>query len=372
MRRAERLPVLRQLPAVASRVQEDLVLFEAWRGRYADNPRAISEALAASHPELRQCWVLADGVAGPEWAEAVRPGTWRYLSRLNRARWIVTSNNMPGYFRKRRGTTYVQTWHGTPLKRLAYDVPQPSAGVTPRYLRSLRRDVDHWDLLLVQNAFSAGILRSAFRYPGQIAETGYPRNDLLASPAAAAVRERVRAQLGVTGRRVALYAPTWRDGSGFELALERDALERLARDWTVLLRAHPLAEVGAELAGTPGLQDVSGWEDVRELYAAADVLITDYSSSMFDFAVTGKPMLFFTYDLDRYRDVLRGFYFDFERDAPGPLIRDGAGLEAALAGLDAVSDAHAGAYAGFRERFCALDDGRASARAVDAMLGAAR
>jgi CDP-glycerol glycerophosphotransferase len=100
------------------------------------------------------------------------------------------------------------------------------------------------------------------------------------------------------------------------------------------------------------------------------VLVTDYSSTMFDFAVTGKPIVLFAYDLDRYRDELRGFYFDIVPCAPGPVVRTSEALIEALAALPSAAEEHAGAYAAFRERFCALEDGRATERVVERVLAA--
>ena len=116
--------------------------------------------------------------------------------------------------------------------------------------------------------------------------------------------------------------------------------------------------------------DVSRHGDPAELFLAADALVTDYSSVMFDFALTGKPMLFFLYDLARYRDELRGFYFDLVADAPGPVVETDDGVLEALRGLDASTPLYAGAYARWVERFGHLDDGHASARVVDAVFGA--
>jgi CDP-glycerol glycerophosphotransferase len=111
--------------------------------------------------------------------------------------------------------------------------------------------------------------------------------------------------------------------------------------------------------------DVTRYPDINDLLAVTDVLITDYSSVMFDFAPTGRPMLFFTYDLEQYRDQLRGFYFDFEAQAPGPLLATSEQVVAALADLDAVASKYAAAHAEFTARFCPLDDGKAAARACD-------
>ncbi len=123
---------------------------------------------------------------------------------------------------------------------------------------------------------------------------------------------------------------------------------------------------------TTGLVDVTRYPDIADLYLISDVLITDYSSAMFDFAVTGRPMLFFTYDLKRYRDQLRGFYFDFEAEAPGPLLTTTADVIEALRGVGQVAASHQGAYEAFTSKFCALEDGHAATRAVDRLLAGPR
>jgi CDP-glycerol glycerophosphotransferase len=366
----DRLPGVRQVPGLLGRRRDDTVLFESWHGAYSDNPRAIAEALHEHRPGVRQLWAARDGVDAslPDWATPVRPGGGAYLAALGRARWVVANTHMPGYFRKRRGTTYVQTWHGTPLKRVGLDIERVQ--IAGDYLERLREDVAKWDVLLSPNPFSTPIFRRAFAYPGRVLETGYPRNDLLASPEAGR-RERaaVRRRLGIAdGTLAILYAPTWRDGAEFTLRLDIGALRtRVGRDHVVLVRMHPL--VTLDDAGEHAL-DVSAHGDIRDLYLAADVLVTDYSSAMFDFAVTGKPMLFFTYDLAEYRDVLRGFYFDFEREAPGPLLATTEEVAEALSDLDAVAAGHADRYAAFRRRFAPLDDGHAAERVVEAVFSA--
>ena len=138
----------------------------------------------------------------------------------------------------------------------------------------------------------------------------------------------------------------------------------------MLLRLHKIDAGRLTLGDAALFRDVSGYPDNRELYLAADILVTDYSSVMFDFAVTRKPILFYTPDLVEYRDELRGFYFDLEAEAPGPLLSTVGKLTGAIEDLDAATVGRAGAYDAFVERFCHLDDGRASERVVDALLGA--
>jgi CDP-glycerol glycerophosphotransferase len=367
-----KFPLVRRVPQALARTRDDVVLFQSWRGRYADSPRGIAEELHRRDVPLRHVWVLDDDASQlPDGAVVVRPGSGQHLAALGRARYIVTNTTLPGYFRKKRGVTYVQTWHGTPLKRIALDLDRLPLGRRDAF-RPLRRDVAAWDALIAQNEFSAGIFRRAFEYDGDILETGYPHNDVLKSAEAGRIRERVREQLGIRpDERAVLYAPTWRDTETFESELDLEAVtEALGDDHVLLLRGHPLVAATVCVPDRPRLKNVTGVPDIRDLHLAADVLVTDYSAAMFDFAVTGKPMLFYTYDLERYRDETRGFYFDFESTAPGPLLRTTDDVIDALRDLDAATAGFAPAYEAFVARFCHLDDGRAAARVVDRVFSA--
>ena len=348
------------------------MVFDSWRGSYSDNPRAISETLHERRPELAQVWVANDHAAAllPDWATPVCPGTREYLAALGRAPYLVTNIGMPGYYRKKRGASYLQTWHGTPLKRIALDIRGPAFAGDKRFFDLVRRDVAKWDALVSQNPFSTAILRKAFDYEGRILETGYPRNDLLSSAGAAERRKATRRALGLAdSTRAVLYAPTWRDERTFDLKLDIAALHRrLGDSHAFLLRTHPHAPAAVDDDLRAGSIDVADHPDIRQLFLAADVLVTDYSSAMFDFAVTRKPMLFFTYDLPEYRDVTRGFYFDLEAEAPGPLLVTTEEVGDALEDLDAISERYTAAYDSFLERYSSLDDGAAAERVIDAFF----
>lgn len=340
-------------------------------GQYSCNPRAVSEELSRRHPGVEIVWVTRDGqFTVPPGARLVLHGSREHEEALSTSRFVVANRRtQPGWYHKPRGQLVVQTWHGTPLKRLGLDLEgMPYARQTPR--AELTRQVATWDLLLSPSPFATTALRRAFGYAGEVLESGYPRNDVLFDPARARAARR---RLGVPAdRRVVLYAPTWRDdepeGAG-RLALD---LTRAARalddDDLLLVRAHYL--VARHLAIPEGLghrvRDVSKFPDMADLLAAADVLVTDYSSAMFDFACTGRPMVFFAPDLERYRDEVRGFYLDFEAVAPGPVVRTGDDLLDVLRCGDL--EPFAARYAEFARRFCPWDDGHASARVVARML----
>jgi CDP-glycerol glycerophosphotransferase len=353
------------------------IVYFVYRGLFADNPRAIYQALLARRgPVDRHTWICTPKTrhSFPPGVDTVLAATPAAVAALESADLVVGNDCISAVWTKRPGATYLQTWHGTPLKRIHHDVAHAPEG----WLTRPDRDVARWDMLLSPNATSTEHLRGAFRFRGPVLETGYPRNDVLTRPDRDRMRAEVRAELGIAdGTTAVLYAPTWRDDlvltaggrRQFDLPLDlADFSARLGSDHVLLLRLHSM--VSDRLEPQPGspVLDVSDHAEPADLYLAADVLVTDYSSAMFDFAVTGKPMLFFTYDLERYRDDLRGFYFDLAEIAPGPLLRTSEDVLAAIADIDAVATRHAGRYARFRETFCALEDGHAAERVLDLLL----
>jgi CDP-glycerol glycerophosphotransferase len=348
--------------------------YNSFNGQFSDSPRAIYEELARRGATMEHAWI-ADGTHFPPGVKTVAPYSLGYLREAGRAGYVVSNRQMPNNFRKRPGATYLQTWHGTPLKRIGFDNDRWKE--RPRGLEHMARDFAKWDFLVSQNPFSTEIFRRAFRFDGEVLETGYPRNDILNAPDAADTRARVRAALGIEdGVRAILYAPTWRDNLiddrgalRFSPALDLDRLEAaLGTEYRLLLRLHHLVRPSASREFGSFVQNVSDYADIRDLYVAADVLITDYSSAMFDFAVSGKPIVFFCHDIDEYRDSVRGFYFDLEAEAPGPMCRTTHGVIDAIRDLDSVHAAHAARYVRFRERFCPFDDGGAAGRVVERVM----
>jgi CDP-glycerol glycerophosphotransferase len=221
------------------------------------------------------------------------------------------------------------------------------------------------------------LLRREFRYAGEVLEIGYPRNDALLAPEADAVRATVRASLGIDdGQVVVLYAPTFRDATARRnhqaqlidlLGVDALAAE-LGDGYVVLNRSHAFnARTGERIGSRANLLDVTDYPEVSDLHLAADVAVVDYSSIRFDFGVTGKPMVFYVPDLEEYR-AARGWLIDYEPTAPGPLVSTRAELVTALTRLDDVRAAHAQEYADFRRTYLSLEDGRAGARFVDAVL----
>ena len=343
------------------------VVYSSFDGRYSDNPRAMYRRLTGLRSGDQHVWLAdpAHRFGFPDRASTVTMGSPESVAALEEADLVIANTHIDLTWDKKPGALYVQTWHGTPLKRIHHDGLWAPEG----RLDQLDRDVARWDYLLSPNRISTARLQQAFRFSGEVLETGYPRNDILSSSRRHAVRSRVRRSLGISDETTAvLYAPTWRDNELFaegtpEIALDIARwVEELGGDHVLLPRLHyMMTDRMAPLDG-PAVRDVSFHPDVHELYLAADVLVTDYSSVMFDFAVTGKPMIFFSYDLERYRDSVRGFYFDLEPLAPGPVVRTSDDVIAALQHLPEVRATYAERYAEFRQTFCHLEDGHAGDR----------
>ncbi|HEY0239212.1 MAG TPA: CDP-glycerol glycerophosphotransferase family protein [Friedmanniella sp.] len=343
------------------------IVYDSFAGRYSDSPRALHSWLeprvAAEH-----VWLMdpAHRRAFPADVRTVAYGSPESVEALESADLVVGNTHIEIEWDKSPEAKYLQLWHGTPLKTVHRDV----RWAPPGRLDWLELDVARWDYLLSPSPASTPRLRSAFRWGGEVLELGYPRNDVLQPPAVDLVRARTRASLGLRDdETVVLYAPTFRDRMmtdqdvPLKLALDMGRLvAKLGPGVRVLTRVHYFMTDRLERFEVPGVVDVSWHPDIAELYAAADVLVTDYSSSMFDFAVTGKPLVFYTYDLETYRDVDRGFYFELEPVAPGPVVRTQDELTAVLNDLPRVRREHAERYATFQQTYCVLDDGRATKR----------
>jgi CDP-glycerol glycerophosphotransferase len=353
----------------------ETVVFECFAGTgTGDSPGAVCDVLR-ERGGFDLVWSVSDdAVPVPAGTRAVTRLSPEWYAAVGSARYLVCNNNLPPFFEKAAGQVHVQTWHGTPLKRIGHDITDTrffSAG----YLALMDREAASWDYLVSPSPFCTEVFPRAFAYGGQVLEVGYPRNDLLRRADTDPLREEVRAELGIaSGQRVVLYAPTWRENAksaiGYEkvLYLDAAAVTAVRHDVTVLVRGHAnTAARGAVDAGDRVL-DVTSYPDITRLYLAADVLVTDYSSVLFDFTLTDKPMLFLVPDLEEYRDRLRGFYFDLEEIAPGPLLRT---TDEVLTHLDDDPEVHAAARRRMRERFAPHDDGHAAERLVDAVLGPA-
>ncbi|GAA1412961.1 hypothetical protein GCM10009662_56140 [Catellatospora coxensis] len=354
-------------------LDEQLAVYSAyWNAAYSCNPAAIYEKARELAPHIRGVWVVkADRVrnipAGVDYVVEESPA---YFRAMARAKYFISNANFPEYVVKRPGSVVVLTHHGTPLKLMGLD-GLTFAGRDGTGSAELRKVVAKWDYSIAANPFSTQAWNTAFPGRYESLEYGYPRNDILVN-AKPEHGERVRAELGIApGQRAVLYAPTHRGGNAGKASVYLDVAalaESLGPDAVVLTRSHYFYEDRpSAAAGAARVIDVTSHPRVEDLYLAADVLITDYSSTMFDFAVLDRPIAVYASDWSYYKRS-RGAYFDIAEEHPGVFATTQEQLFDLFAS-DAVDGEDARRRrAAFRERFCALEDGRAAERVVRRVL----
>lgn len=361
-----------------------LIIFESFLGKqYSDNPRALYEYMSVNYPGYRLLWSV-DKRHTAYFRENDIPFVTRlslnWLIYMSKAALWVTNSRLPLWIPKSQGTTYLQTWHGTPLKRLANDMEEvhmPGTD-TEKYKQNFTLEAAKWDFLVSPNRYSSDIFKSAFQFNQTLLETGYPRNDFLYQNNQEEAQMKLKTQLGLPlDKKVLFYAPTWRDNDyhaqgkyKFSLQFDCDKMyKELSQDYIIILRLHYLIADNIDLSQYKDFfYDFSKHDDIRDLYMISDMLITDYSSVFFDFANLKRPMLFYVYDIDSYRDSLRGFYVDFEKEAPGPLVKTTDQLIDEIKKCNNVDFNQRFNTKVFRERFCYLEDGNASKRVSDEII----
>ncbi|NAS27194.1 glycosyl transferase [Herbidospora sp. NEAU-GS84] len=365
-------------PAEKAKPIRQATVYASFDGRsYSDNPRAIYEERVRRGDEGEHIWVVRDGAFVPPGSAelglgegivptVVREGSREHYEALARARYIVANQFLPPWFRARDDQVYVQTWHGTPVKHIGRDLPHMRREPRPPVYARQTTEVRQWDLLISQSPWASGVLRKAFGYEGELLECGNPRNDVLFHRDALAPA--IRRRLGIPeGKRVVLYAPTFRDWDRRNAAVKldlADAQRALGDDHVVLVRGH-MMQAFPHVQSLGGFAiDVTTYPDMADLLVIADVLVTDYSSSMFDFVATGRPIVLFTPDIDKYK-TNRGLYLDLEAQRPGPRLASSAEVVEVLRTIDSVSVRLADRYAAFARTYAPHDSGKATARLVD-------
>ncbi|MFD6878121.1 MULTISPECIES: CDP-glycerol glycerophosphotransferase family protein [unclassified Streptomyces] len=362
-------------------VKKGTIVFESHMGKqYSDSPKAIYEELVRQGAPFEAIWSYAGGkpTGFPKEATLVRRWSWPYLRALAQAEYWVDNQGFPLALTKRPGTTYIQTWHGSALKRMGFHEPRTKAQGKAGQDR-FQAAVDRFDHFLIRSEHDTRTLAKGFRLRDEVLlRTGYPRNDALveAHRAEADSGERLRgplaAELGIDpDKKVLLYAPTFRanaDGTveNFEFPFDvEEFADRLGDRFTLLVRTHYLNSVSLPPSVAGRVIDVSRHHDVTPLLALADGLITDYSSVMFDYAVLDRPMLFFAYDYDAYATDIRGTYFDLKEKAPGPVVSTADELMQAVAAFDEADAKYAEARQRFLTEFGEYDRGDAARRIVE-------
>ncbi len=376
----ERGPRRQQLLRAAARttpppVDPALVLFSSYAGtRVTDSPAAIHQELRRRRPDLKVRWAVADhSVVPPDGAKPVLLRSREWYDAWASAGLIVTNVEVDRWFTPRPEQTVVQTFHGYPSKTMGKVLWQ-SKNFSPRKIRyQLEHTAATWSLVVTPDEAMDRHYRDQYDWTGPIVNQGYPRNDALVGAAADRRRAEVRDLLGIGDRIAVLHAPTWRDdqATNFRSAVADEHLdatafaEALGDTHVLLWRGH---RFHAPRGGGDAVIDVTDHPEINDLIVAADVAVLDYSSLRFDFAITGRPMVFLVPDLASYADTSRGFLHPFTESAPGPLVADTAEVIEQVRDIEALLRRHRSELGGFNHRFNQHHDGLATNRVVDAIL----
>lgn len=359
-------PIFRKLP-----MNEKTVVFQSYWGKsYSCNPRALYEYMQEYYPDYNYVWFFNNEntkVSGN--AKRVRINSWKYYYYLARAKYFINNANFPDFYEKNKGAIEIQTLHGTPLKTMGLDVPGETDTKEKRD-KFLRR-CERWDYLLSPSRYVTDISRRCFAFENDILEFGFPRNDILKKKDNQKKIDEIKKKCGLpSDKKIIMYAPTWRVKQGFNLELDLEKLQKsLGEEYVIILRMHYFVAKSINIDAYKGFAyNLSSYDDIQELYLISDMLITDYSSVMFDYANMNRPILFFTYDLELYRDNLRGLYIDFEKEAPGPLLRTTEEIVEVVENIDKYKAKNAKRFKAFRKKYCHFDNGQASEKVVKAML----
>ena len=383
-----------QKECITQKTDEKLVLFESFFAKkYADSPRAIYEAMLRDpdYSDFRFVWVFREAdletklpLVKNDRTTVVKYHTRECWKTYGRAKYWVLNSRVAAFIEKRPDQVFIQTWHGTPLKRLGFDIKKGNnvhiskEELSQHYLENARK----CDYFISPSRFCTEVFTTAFGFDQlgmeeKLIETGYPRNDDLFRWTADVIRQ-FKKDLGVPlDKKILLYAPTWRDnqhelgvGYTFDAVSHIEKLIRaLPEDYIILVRLHYFIANQIDLSKFAGrAYDFSDYEDINVLYAVADVLMTDYSSVFFDYANLHRPILFYMYDLEMYKNEMRDFYIDLE-ELPGPILQTQEEVIEAIRSLDKLEEQYQDKYRAFNARFNYLDDAEASMRVIKRCIG---
>lgn len=384
--------------STGQKIDDKLIVFESFMGRkYADSPKAIYEYMVknSAYKDYSFVWFFKDRIIDEylyleknERTQLLLWGSPDYYRIYAKAGYWITNSRIPNAVGIRDGQTYVQCWHGTPLKRLGFDI-EVDASDARNSVQTVRdvyeQDASRYTYMVSPSRYCTEKFISAFNLKALgkediVIEEGYPRNDEIVNHTEADIK-RVRESLGIPeGKKVILYAPTWRDnqheshvGYVYESPIDFDEMKnRFGDDYVVLFRAHYFIGNKFDFEEYKGFViDVCLYPEINDLYIASDILITDYSSVFFDYGILKRPEIFYMHDLKYYRDELRGFYISLD-ELPGPIVEDQEALFDSIASVDKWFSAPElqDKYEIFENKFTYLDDGHATERVVRRIFGA--
>ena len=372
------------------KIDDKMVFFSSFNGKYyTDSPKAIYLYMK-NNPEFKDykfVWAFTEPENYKELEDEhtilVKQNTKKYEEYLAKSKYWIINHRIYDYIYPKKEQVYVQCWHGTPLKRLGCDLQK-----TENALNTLKEVKKKWHIeakkvnfVISPSKFTTEKLSSALDLKSVnkedcMIEQGYPRNDFLYNYTDEDVK-RIKEKIGIDkiNKKIILYAPTFRDnqhqagvGYTYKTEVDFDKLQKELQDeYIILFRAHYFVSNSFDFEKYKGfIYNVSDIDDVNETYIVSDILITDYSSVFFDYANLKRPMLFYMYDFEEYKDEMRGFYIDIN-ELPGEITKTEDELIKAIKNIKNFE--YTEKYKKFNEKFNYLDDGQAAKRTVEKIMG---
>ena len=380
-----------KIATVGIKIDEKTIMFCVFNGKsYTCSPKAIYEYMIKSeeYKEYKFIWAFKsvekyNFLEKNRNTKVVKMNSKEYKKYLAKAKYWIFNYKIPDYLYPKKEQVFVQCWHGTPLKRLGCEledfdnVLNTMEGMKKRY----KIEASKFSYFISPSKFASEKFISAWNLKeigkeNIIIEEGYPRNDFLYNYTEQDV-DKIKKELGIEKetRKIILYAPTYRSdqhetGVGYTYKEEVDfsrLQEEIGDKYIILFRPHYFIANSFDFEKYNGfVYNVSEIDDINELYIISDMLITDYSSVFFDYANLKRPMIFYMYDLEHYKDESNGFYIDL-KELPGNIVKTQEDLEKEILALD-KNFVYDEKYKKFNEKYNYLDDGNASMRVVEKII----
>lgn len=282
---------------------------------YGDSPKYIVEEILKNNNDYDIVWITNEVDSLPSNIRAVKPYTVKCIYELSTAKIWINNTRCKIYLRKRKEQKYIQTWHGgLALKKIEYDAESKLSNFYKKIIKNDNRMIDY---LISNSKFCTNMYRSAFKYNGEILEIGTPRNDVFINSLQES-RKKVLEFYNISKEeKILLYAPTFRNNYKLnpydvDFVNLKKSLEKKGDKWRILIRLHPIIkDVNKVIKVCGEYINVSSYPDIQELISSCDLLITDYSSTMFEAMIANKPVILYANDLNLYNNE-RGFYFSFD------------------------------------------------------------
>ncbi|NAZ54544.1 glycosyltransferase [Vibrio toranzoniae] len=352
-------------------IKSDTAVFESYWGKsYSCNPKAISEYLDdnAGH-KIDKVWFGKAEKMDVGNNKYVEINSLRYFYYLATAKYFVSNANFPNFFQNRAGTIHVQTKHGTPLKKMGCDELRTKRR-TQGYFDALAKRCNRWDYVISSNAYSTEVWRNSFPYGYKTLETGYPRNDFIVNNADNEdYKNQVKKDLlidAADNRKIVIFMPTFREyhkAPEYYVDLENFA-NNFSDDYIIIARAHYFKSANSNLESLDNVIDASNYPRIEDLYLIGDIMITDYSSSMFDYATLSKPIVLYVPDFEEYAEK-RGMNFDIRQEPPGQVVGTEEQLYQVFGDKSFEDELSQAQLKAFHKKFCDFDKGDATQKVCD-------